>query len=161
MSAEIKPFEEKYLDRITQLLNKTNQFNLTTTRVDVANIKNMIDSTDHVTLYASLKDSFGDNGLVSVIYGDITHDQLNIKNWVMSCRVFNRSLEHVLFNEFISHCKARNIKSVKGTFLPTKKNSLVSTLYKKIGFKELTKTEWVLGDINNYSKLEHFVKIEP
>jgi FkbH-like protein len=160
MSAEIKPFEEIYLDRIRQLLNKTNQFNLTTTRVDIKNIKKMIDSTKYITLSARLKDSFGDNGLVSVIYGDIIDNQVNIKNWVMSCRVFKRGLEYAIFNEFINLCKTYNIKSVKGEFVPTKKNLIVSTLYKTLGFKESVGTKWMLEDINNYSNVENFIRVE-
>jgi FkbH-like protein len=71
MVAEIKPFSPIYLDRITQLINKTNQFNLTTERHTVGEIKRISSSKNHIKLYGKLSDKYGDNGLIAISIGEI------------------------------------------------------------------------------------------
>ena len=134
MSAEIDDFKEIYLSRITQLTNKTNQFNLTTKRVSEQEIKLSIVDKNKISLYARLKDKFGDNGLVSLIQGVISGDELEIEIWLMSCRVFKRTLEHSLLYEFLRKAKQKNLKIVRGKYIPTKKNKIVNNLYQEMGF---------------------------
>ena len=71
MRAEIQPFSPIYLDRITQLINKTNQFNLTTKRFDFSEVKALSEDKDVITLYGKLEDKFGDNGLIAISVGKI------------------------------------------------------------------------------------------
>ena len=134
MIAEIAPFKEIYLERITQLTNKTNQFNLTTKRMSFQEIEKSAKAKNKISLYARLIDKFGDNGLVSVIQGNILADAVEIDLWLMSCRVFKRTLEHSLLYCFLEEVKNRNIKIVRGKYLPTKKNNIVSNLYEEMGF---------------------------
>lgn len=160
MSSEMTAFTSVGLNRITQLLNKTNQFNLNTVRVDVHEINDIISNQGYISLQGRLKDSFGDNGLVTVIYGKIDGEQVTIENWVMSCRVFKRELEFAIFNQFVNECRKKKIKSIKAYYLPTKKNKIVADLYEKLGFCSEDKSLWVLKDLSEYKVFDHAIEIE-
>ncbi len=149
MHALIMPFDDLSLARITQLTNKTNQFNLTTRRYSAQEITSIMHSPDHLCLYGRLSDKFGDNGIVSVIIGNQHEDTLTIDLWLMSCRVFKRKMEMAMFFELLRHAKARNINKLVGQYIPSKKNSIVSEHYELLGFEVLSKdkdgnTRWVL-----------------
>ena len=81
MSAEIGPFSPVYLERITQLINKTNQFNLTTRRYTSAEVETISRDPSYITLYGRLADRFGDNGLVSVLIGRVSARR---SNWTLA-----------------------------------------------------------------------------
>lgn len=140
MHATIEPFHSKNLERITQLTNKTNQFNLTTRRCTITDIKHMADSNDYITLSGQLTDKYGDNGLVSVVAGKIAGDTLEIELWLMSCRVLKRGLEFAMFQALCEQARQRNLVSLTGYFRPSDKNKLAEALYKSLGF-DLIKTE--------------------
>lgn len=167
MIAEIERFDKAYLKRITQLINKTNQFNLTTKRMTEKDIEYIINDNQNISLYAKLDDKFGENGLVSVIQGNISGKTVFIDLWLMSCRVFKRTLEYTVFYEFAEQAKSKNIKTIIGKYIPTAKNKIVSGLYKELGFKmidegnesltfELNLSEYVIPKNNNIAiKKEH------
>jgi FkbH-like protein len=134
MTAEIAPFSAVYLDRITQLINKTNQFNLTTKRYTSAEVENISRDPGFVTLYGRLADRFGDNGLVSVLIGRASSDTLEVELWLMSCRVLNRELELAMFDALVEQCQARGIRKIAGEYIPSKKNKLVAGHYAGLGF---------------------------
>ncbi len=134
MEALIKKFDLISLDRITQLLNKTNQFNLTGRRYNHSEVVSIADNTDYVALYGKLTDRFGDNGIVSVIIGVIKDRQVEIEAWIMSCRVFKREMEFAMFDEFIRECDRRGMESIRGSYRKTAKNNIVKDLYQTLGF---------------------------
>jgi len=134
MKAEIAPYKNIYLSRISQLINKTNQFNLTTKRMSLQEVEKVMLEKNKISLYARLLDKFGDNGLVSLIQGTIFGSEVEIDLWLMSCRVFKRTLEHSLLYSFLKEAKNRDIKTVRGRYMPTKKNHIVSKLYEEMGF---------------------------
>ena len=140
MTAEIGPFLPVYLERITQLINKTNQFNLTTKRYTAAEIESIARDTGFVTLYGRLADRFGDNGLVSVMIGRIRDHIVELDLWLMSCRVFKREMELAMFDAFIEKCKELDIREILGTYIPSKKNGLVAGLYASLGFSRVDGT---------------------
>jgi len=135
MKAEIKQFTTIYLERITQLVNKTNQFNLTTKRFTFPQLEEISNDPQYITLYGRLRDKFGDNGLISVMIGEICNDIIHIRLWLMSCRVIKRGMEHAMFDQFIKESKKRGIKNIKGAYLKSAKNNIVSNLYGDLGFK--------------------------
>ena len=92
MIGTIKPFEAIYMERIAQLSNKSNQFNLTTKRYTRAEIEAIAESSEYIDLYGKLEDKFGDNGVVSVVIGKIEKTILHIELWIMSCRVLKRDI---------------------------------------------------------------------
>lgn len=141
MIAEIADFKSIYLARITQLINKSNQFNLTTKRYSQAEIEQIYENkSDYVTLYGRLQDRFGDNGVVSVVIGQIDGEILHIKLWLMSCRVLKRHMEYAMMDRLEEICIERGIKTIIGYYYPTKKNGMVSDFYRIQGF-ELDSTD--------------------
>jgi predicted enzyme involved in methoxymalonyl-ACP biosynthesis len=81
------------------------------------------------------KDRFGDNGLISVVMARETAGRLEIEDWVMSCRVFNRGIEDLVFNEIVSEARRRGLACVTGIYRQTPKNDLVRRLYERLGFE--------------------------
>lgn len=135
MSAEIAPFKEEWQERITQLINKTNQFNLTTRRYTAAEVSELAKDGTQLTLSGRLVDKFGDNGLTTAIIAKQTGDALDIELWIMSCRVFKRGLEHAMFDALVAEAKKRGVKTITGTWLPTAKNVITKDFYTSIGFQ--------------------------
>ena len=145
MNAEILPFEDNHLPRITQLIKKTNQFNLTTKRLTEKELGKLKDSSNHLHLYGRLSDKFGDNGLISVMAGEIKETELTIDLWLMSCRVLNRNMKRYMFDEMVKQCKKQQIKTIRGVYLPTPKNKLVAKLYADLGFTKEDDQNWILS----------------
>ncbi|MFT3951125.1 MAG: HAD-IIIC family phosphatase [Oscillospiraceae bacterium] len=143
MHAEIRDFEPVYLSRITQLTNKSNQFNLTTKRYTQAEMEETFISPAHIRLYGKLADKFGDNGIVSVVIGKIRDDApvLDIELWLMSCRVLKRDMEFAMLDTLVSQAKARGIERLVGYYYRTKKNNMVSGLYGVFGFSPVSENE--------------------
>jgi FkbH-like protein len=140
MTAEIGSFSPVYLERITQLINKTNQFNLTTKRYTSAEVESISRNPSFVTLYGRLADRFGDNGLVSVLIGRVSGETLEVDLWLMSCRVLNREMEFAMFDALVEQCQARGIRRIVGVYIPSKKNSMVAGHYAGLGFTRLNES---------------------
>lgn len=134
MVAEIGPFAGEQLERVTQLINKTNQFNLTTRRYTLAEVSACAASPEYITLAGRLTDKFGDNGITSAIIGRVSGDVLDIELWVMSCRVFGRGFEQAMFDALAARAAAMGLAAATGTWLATAKNLLVKDFYATIGF---------------------------
>jgi FkbH-like protein len=140
--------------RVTQLIGRTNQFNLTTRRHAAQDVARFCENGHAVTLQFRLVDRFGDNGLVSAMIlapdprdGDV----LEIDTWIMSCRVFGRQLEHEAMNVAVEAARARGVRAIWGDYLPTAKNGVVADLYPRLGFVQAPEapaapggTRWVL-----------------
>ncbi|MDE5583555.1 MAG: HAD-IIIC family phosphatase, partial [Ruminococcus sp.] len=124
MRAEIADFSPVYLQRITQLTNKSNQFNLTTKRYSESDMKEVTDSPNHIRLYGQLADKFGDNGVVSVVIGRCESDTLHVELWLMSCRVLKRDMEFAMLDELVRECRKRGISRIIGYYYETAKNSM-------------------------------------
>lgn len=187
MRAEIKPFTSKYYDRISQLSNKSNQFNLTTKRYTVEDIKSVSEDEKYITLYGKLIDKFGDNGIVSLIVARIVganadivganacgalindepyeHSKIcEIELLLMSCRVLKRDMEFAMMDELVRVCREKCIDTIKGAYLKTEKNSMVKNLYEDFGFTKISEDEngnakYILDNLQNYHNRCHVIKI--
>ena len=163
MTAEIKSFSSVYLDRITQLINKTNQFNLTTKRYTAGEIENISTSYEHIKIYGKLTDKYGDNGLIAVSIGRVENRTCHIDLWLMSCRVLKRNMEFAMLDELVSKCKDQDVSEIIGYYYKSAKNSMVSDLYENFGFNLLERndedTVWKL-DIKNYEIKNKFIRVE-
>lgn len=138
MVAEIEPFKKLYMDRICQLVNKSNQFNLTTKRYSLSYLDEVKNNHQFITLYGKLEDIYGDNGLVSVVIGRVDDNaDMHIDLWVMSCRVLKRDLEFAMMNKIVEVAKKRHLKNIYGYYYPTLKNNMVSDFYDKCGFEKI------------------------
>jgi len=132
--AVLRSFEPQHLDRITQLINKTNQFNLTTRRLSRSEVEAMINREDVVTAYVRLIDRFGDNGLISVLIGHVDGDTLIVDIWLMSCRVLKRGVERLLANHLFERAREMDLRAVRGVYIPTAKNKMVENHFADFGF---------------------------
>lgn len=164
MKATIKPFESIYMARIAQLTNKSNQFNLTTKRYTGAEIEEVAESEEYITLYGKLEDTFGDNGVVTVVIGHIDKEILHIDLWLMSCRVLKRDMEFAMMDILVKKAKQIGINRIKGYYYPTAKNGMVKNFYALQGFDKNSEDEqgnsiWTL-DITNYENKNKFIEIE-
>jgi FkbH-like protein len=165
MQAEIAAFRSVYLERIAQLINKTNQFNLTTRRYTVPEIESIAKDPGYVTLYGTLRDRFGDNGLVSVVIGRREADALHLDLWLMSCRVLKRDMEVAMLDTVAAKADKIGVRVLYGYYVPTIKNGMVADCYPKLGFASHTApnlnngtTVWVL-DLANYKTQNVQIKI--
>ena len=135
MVAEIDLFKPTYLDRIAQLTNKTNQFNLTTRRYTRAEIENLAVDPAYIPLYGKLTDVFGDNGLISIVIGRRDDARLHLDLWLMSCRVLKRDMELAMLDVLVDKARAAEIRTIHGKYIPTAKNGMVADHYDKLGFR--------------------------
>jgi FkbH-like protein len=154
MICYVSSINKKNYERVTQLINKTNQFNFTSLRYTEKEVEALISKRNYITITLHLKDKYGDNGLVSVLIASIKDDSANIELWVMSCRVFKRDLEVTMFDELILECKKRNINSLIGYYKSTNKNNLIKDFYKNMDFVLLSSSEdediWKYDISNQY-----------
>ena len=135
MRANIRPAKTEEIPRINQLLQKTNQFNLTGKDFQNETLESLLSSNNSVMLVAHLEDRLAIHGLVSVLIGRIEKKSFWIENWVMSCRVFTRTLEEAIFLSLLDIAKAKKCSEICGQFLRTEKNDYVSNLYERLGFR--------------------------
>jgi FkbH-like protein len=163
MQAEIKPFSHLYVDRITQLINKTNQFNLTTRRYTVAEVEEVMTNNTYITLYGKLVDKFGDNGLIAIVVANIKGASCYIDLWLMSCRVLKRDMEFAMLDTLVEKCLAQGVTEIIGYYYKTPKNNMVADLYETFGFslveKEGENSVWKIS-LENYIVKNQFIKID-
>lgn len=163
MKAEIMRFSSVYIERISQLINKTNQFNLTTKRYTISEVEVIAKGDKYIPLYGKLTDKYGDNGLISIVIGEIKDNKCYIDTWLMSCRVLKRDMEYAMLDVLVEECKNRNLDEIFGFYKVSPKNSMVANLYADFGF-ELVKdngddnTVWRL-EINKYKKKGISIKL--
>ncbi len=133
--AELEAVSELTLARVSQLSQKTNQFNLTTRRYSEAQIAEMSSQPEWQIFSIKVRDRFGDHGLVGVA---ITHDQgeqCEIDTFLLSCRVIGRTVETALLAHLAESAARRGRKQLVGWFLPTKKNAPARDFYEQHGFE--------------------------
>jgi FkbH-like protein len=162
MTADVKSFSSVYLDRITQLTNKTNQFNLTTKRYTAGEIENISASDEYIKIYGKLTDKYGDNGLIAITIGRVEDKQCHIDLWLMSCRVLKRDMEFAMLDEIVKQCREKGVSKIIGYYYKSAKNNMVSDLYEKFGFS-LSNTNdedtiWKL-DISSYENKNKFIGV--
>lgn len=163
MHAKITDFLPVYIQRITQLTNKSNQFNVTTKRYSESEMNEVAKSSDHIRLCGQLADKFGDNGIVSVVIGRCENKTLHIELWLMSCRVLKRDMEFAMLDELVKQCHTRGITKIIGYYYKTPKNNMVSELFGTFGFKNESKNSngdsiWSL-DISSYTNKNNVIKV--
>ena len=135
MVAAVRPFDSVNRARIAQLINKSNQFNLTTRRYTEREVAAMEADASLATLQFRLVDRFGDNGMIAVVVLRPTEPQvLEVDTWLMSCRVLGRRMEEATLFHIVTAARALGATAVIGTYLPTAKNKMVAEHYGKLGF---------------------------
>ncbi|MCB9664481.1 MAG: HAD-IIIC family phosphatase [Alphaproteobacteria bacterium] len=136
MQGDVRAVDEADLQRVHQLVGKTNQWNMTTRRHAREAIVAMAEDPRGVALTFRLTDRFGDYGLVGVILAvpdPEDPDTLDVDTWLMSCRVIARTAEQFFWRALVERARALGYRRLRGTWLRTKKNALVSELYGELG----------------------------
>jgi FkbH-like protein len=139
------------LPRVASLLNRTNQFNLTSKRYTETEVQQMYGNPERFRLYTlQAQDKFGDEGIVGVAIIEMeSSDYWVIDCFLLSCRVIGRKIETTFLTKIIKDAKNLEVEKIEAKYIPTKKNSLVSDFFPGHGFQliqELTTGEshWVL-----------------
>ena len=141
MRARIEPIQPLTLARSAQLINKTNQFNLTTRRYSLAEVETIVESPEWLSLTVSLEDRFGDSGLISVMLARREGSALNIEAWLMSCRALRRGVEQLLMNHLCEVAQRLGVDTLRGEYIPSPKNGLVADHYADLGFLQVAGNE--------------------
>jgi FkbH-like protein len=142
MTIDFRPFDATGRARITQLINKSNQYNLTTRRYTEPEVAEAETDSSVFTLQVRLTDVFGDNGMISVVVCRPEGPEIwDIDTWLMSCRVLGRKVENMVLREILEHARTAGISSLTGTYRPTDRNNLVVGHYAKLGFEKTFEDE--------------------
>ena len=161
MIASIGKADSFSIPRIAQMIQKTNQFNLTTIRYTENDIKAFVEDGNIDLFYLSLEDKFGDNGIVgaSIIRQDSKEKNAHIDTFLLSCRVIGRTVETAFLNYIINFYKNLDYKSLTGEYIPTNRNEPCKDFFKDHDFNYDEKL-WEI-DIKEYKeKKVPWIKIE-
>jgi len=134
MSVKLCPIDQSNLPRITQLINKTNQFNLTTRRMTAEQVQAFAGGAGNYTQCMHLRDRFGDSGITGVLMASPEGDALSIGVWLISCRVLGRQVEDAMLAATWKFARSAGYKALLGYYAPTPKNQQVANLYDRMGF---------------------------
>ncbi len=130
-----RPFDRVGLPRIVQLINKSNQFNLTSRRYSEPEALAVMDDPTAFGLQVRLLDRFGDNGVIAIVIGRLRDaGDLWIDTWLMSCRVLGRQVEPATLNLIQQQAHAMGARRLVGEYIPTRKNGMVREHYQGLGF---------------------------
>jgi FkbH-like protein len=141
MQAVISEFAPVDVPRLSQLINKSNQFNLTTHRRSEAEVIAVMNDRNFIGYSMRLKDRFGDHGLISIVIGEKAGGTMKIDTWLMSCRVLKRQVEEEVLNELARLARLNDCQSLLGAYLPTAKNEMVRDFYGRMGFTLTSESE--------------------
>jgi FkbH-like protein len=135
------------LGRVTQLINKTNQFNLTTVRRTLDEVRVLANSRDHRVYGLSVADKFGAYGLTGVVIVALSSDRATwtVDTLLLSCRVLGRGVEAALLAGLAADARSEGAREFVATFVPTKKNSLAAAFLPDHGFKPDGEGRWRLS----------------
>jgi FkbH-like protein len=149
MKAQVAQFDQIGRSRIVQLINKTNQFNLTTRRYTEAQVIAIQKDATIFTLQVRLQDRFGDNGMISVVICRTQGTMWDIDIWLMSCRVLKRRVEEFVLDQLVIEAKKHGITTLQGVWISSSRNDMVKDHYANLKFKlvkeEGNSTYWQLA----------------
>lgn len=161
MLSTVEGFTRFNTPRVAQLSQRSNQFNLRTVRYTEADIERMAADPKVLPLTFTLRDRFGDNGLIAVvIMRELASDTLFIDTWFMSCRVLKRGMERFTLNQMVALTRERGYKRIVGEYLPTAKNTMVKDHYASLGFTPLKGAEASRYELSvaDYQPKECYIK---
>ena len=137
MKAVCAPFDAFHIPRIAQLTQRSNQFNLRTVRYSEQEIEEIAANPRYVTRYYTLRDRFGEHGLIAVVILEKRENELFVNEWLMSCRVLKRGMEQFIADSILRAAREAGVARVVGEYIPTPKNAMVKDLYASMGFRPL------------------------
>lgn len=160
MTAGVHPFDEFHYPRIAQLTQRSNQFNLRTVRYTEEDVRRLAGDERYVTMYFTLRDRFGDHGLISVVVLEKCPDgTLFVDTWLMSCRVLKRGMEEFIVNRMIRAARELGYQTIVGEYLRTPKNAMVADIYEKLGFRRVSDSRFE-ADTASFQPNKTYIKEE-
>jgi FkbH-like protein len=162
MAMQIGAVDAHSLPRVAQLINKTNQFNVTTRRYTEPELRAFIADPANIALQIRLSDRFGDNGLIAAVLARPDGPgQLAIDSLLMSCRVLGRGVECAIMNTLVALARSRDANVLIGEYFATPRNAMVAELFGRLGFRRLPGdspqvTRWSVA-IADYAPHTHFI----
>jgi FkbH-like protein len=164
MTLSCGPVDPSNRARVTQLINKSNQFNLVTRRLTESDMEAMEAEPSIVTLQAKLSDRFGDMGLISVVTCQVDGAEAKVTDWLMSCRVLGRKVEEAIYDTLVDTLSRRGVHRLRAAYLPTKKNNMVAEHFDRLGLRRVRETEdgarYYEASISEYVRPSLPMKIE-
>ena len=155
------PFSPVSYPRIAQLTQRSNQFNLRTVRYTESEIQQIAEDDRYLTLSFTLKDRFGDHGLVSVVILEKrSEEELFLDTWLMSCRVLKRGMEEYVINHVAQLAADHHFRRIYAEYIPTPKNRMVKDICETMGFVRTGENSFVL-DVPAFTVLKTYIKEEP
>ena len=160
MNCLVEGLNARNIERASQLILRSNQFNLRTQRLTKPQLESISLDPRYLNLCFTLTDKFGDYGLISVLVGEVENKKLYIRELVMSCRVLKRGMESFIFNALIRKATELGIEVVMGDYLPTEKNSMVAKLFTEYGFSvDESATDYRFRqDVKTFRMLPNFIR---
>ena len=169
MKGEVGLVGLEEITRFTQLINKTNQFNVRTKRYSESKVEQIRNDPDSwAPFYLRLSDKFGNYGIMSSVILQRINDIAFIDTWVMSCRVLKRGLEKVALNSICEIARKWSCRWIVGEYLPSKKNRMVSTLFQEHEFEECPNDLFLPSEpegktycleLSEFKDLSHFINV--
>jgi FkbH-like protein len=159
-----KRFDRVGQQRVVQLINKTNQFNLTTRRLSDADVEAVMADPESFGLQLRLLDRFGDNGIIAIVIGRLVErNAVLIDTWLMSCRVLGRQVEAATLSLIAAQARRLGATRLLGEYIPTKKNGMVRDHYEKLGFETVSRTpdgsSLAALDLDRFAPPPHFIHV--
>ncbi len=157
MKSKVSSLNSFNIPRVSELSQRSNQFNLRTIRYSESDLSKIMKSKDYFTFIFELEDRFGSHGIVSfVIIKHISNEEVFIENWAMSCRVLERSFENFITNSISEFFKQKKYKFLFAEYIETKKNRLVENLYNKLSFSKLKDNKYSIF-LKEFTKLQTYI----
>jgi FkbH-like protein len=161
MTGKVELITESDIPRFTQLINKSNQFNLRTQRYSQSEIEKMFSDQQYILLKAELEDVFTRYGIISCVILEKRENVCFIDTWLMSCRVLKRDVEKMMMNGIYEYAKKEGCTEIRGEYIPTKKNAMVRNLLSDMGFEKyqsVDDNEFYALSINNYKEKNIYIE---
>ncbi len=158
MKSSLSNLNSFNIPRVSELSNRSNQFNLRTIRYSQSDLIKIMNSNKYFGFVFDLEDKFGSHGIVSyVIVKCFSDDEVFIENWAMSCRVLERSFEQYIINKILNFLKEKNYNVLLAEYIETKKNLLVKDIYNRLGFSKQKSNNYSIS-LKNFKKLKTYIK---
>jgi FkbH-like protein len=150
LSVRVEPLGPSNLSRTTQLLNKTNQMNLSTRRMTEPEFAAWAALANHQVWVFHVSDRFGDSGLTGILSAETEGARCQIVDFVLSCRVIGRKVEETMLHVAIEWSRAAQIPQVQAVYIPTAKNVPCQSFFQKSGLCVQSKNEFIWDAAREY-----------
>jgi FkbH-like protein len=159
LRVRVEPLRQANLSRTSQLLNKTNQMNLSTRRLTESELTAWATGPGRSLWAVQVEDRFGDAGLTGIVSVEIVDEIAKIVDFVLSCRVMGRKVEQAMVHVAVEHARAGGARHVEALLIPTAKNKPSLAFWQASGFSSEDDARFIWGAENRYA-LPEAIRLE-